>query len=90
MAALDIHTNSSEFRVKPKMHLFLHLTSGKMGNPSSFWNYRDEDFGGSIADMFFRAGGPGTARAGCRSFLEKLHSLASPGSEQSEKVLVLA
>ena len=71
MAALDIHTRSVEFRVKPKMHLFLHVTSGKMGNPSSFWNYRDEDFGGSIADMFFRAGGPSTAQAGSRSLLEK-------------------
>ena len=32
----------------PKMHLFLELCSAGT-EPQKFWNYRDEDFGGSIA-----------------------------------------
>ena len=32
----------------PKMHLFLELCSSRT-EPQKFWNYRDEDFGGSVA-----------------------------------------
>ena len=36
------------WRPMPKMHMFLELCS--MGTePAKFWNYRDEDFGGSVA-----------------------------------------
>ena len=37
-----------KWRPMPKMHLFLELCSSKT-EPSLFWNYRDEDFGGSVA-----------------------------------------
>jgi hypothetical protein len=85
MAALDIHTRSVEFRVKPKMHLFLHVTSGKMGNPSSFWNYRGEDFGGSIADMFSGQEALAPRRLAVDLFWKNLwHSLACHGSASSE------
>ena len=35
------------WRIKPKMHLFMHITSDS-SIPRLFWTYRDEDFGGSI------------------------------------------
>lgn len=36
------------WRPMPKMHLFLELCSSRT-EPAKFWNYRDEDFGSSIA-----------------------------------------
>ena len=44
------------FRIKPKLHFFLHLCSDG-GQPSQHWCYRDEDFGGSIAKAARRRGG---------------------------------
>ena len=44
------------WRMKPKLHLFLHITSdGSL--PRLTWTYRDEDFGGSVARMARRRGG---------------------------------
>jgi len=37
-----------QWRPMPKMHLFLELCSAGT-EPQKFWNYRDEDFGGSVA-----------------------------------------
>jgi 5-carboxymethyl-2-hydroxymuconate isomerase len=70
MSSLDRYTDSLEWRVKPKLHMFLHLTSDQ-GNPSCSWNYRDEDFGGTVACMFSRLGGPATPQAGSKALLEK-------------------
>ena len=36
------------WRPRPKMHLFLELCSSG-AEPQKFWNYRDEDFGGTVA-----------------------------------------
>ena len=44
------------FRIKPKLHFFLHLCSDG-GNPAMHWCYRDEDFGGSVAKAARRRGG---------------------------------
>ncbi len=38
----------ARWRPMPKMHLFLELCSSGT-EPELFWNYRDEDFGGSVA-----------------------------------------
>lgn len=46
----------SEWRVKPKLHLFLELCSDG-SRPAMFWTYRDEDFGGSCAAWARRRGG---------------------------------
>lgn len=57
--ALHDRLNASDdrvFRIKPKMHFFLHLCSDG-GNPAKHWCYRDEDFGGSIAKVAHRRGG---------------------------------
>lgn len=43
------------WRIKPKLHLFLHITSDS-SLPRLFWTYRDEDFGGSVARMARRRG----------------------------------
>ena len=44
------------FRIKPKLHLFLHICSDD-SLPRLTWTYRDEDFGGSVARMARRRGG---------------------------------
>jgi hypothetical protein len=44
------------WRVKPKLHVFLEVCS-EGGRPAMFWNYRDEDWGGSLAKMSRRRGG---------------------------------
>ena len=43
------------WRIKPKLHLFLHITSDN-SLPRLTWTYRDEDFGGSVARMARRRG----------------------------------
>ena len=57
--ALHDQLNGSDdrvFRIKPKMHFFLHLCSDG-GRPSQHWCYRDEDFGASVAKAARRRGG---------------------------------
>ena len=43
------------WRLKPKLHLWLHITSDS-SVPRLTWTYRDEDFGGSVARMARRRG----------------------------------
>lgn len=42
--------------IKPKLHMFLELCSDG-SRPSMCWNYRDEDWGGTVARMSRRRGG---------------------------------
>ena len=42
------HGHGASWRPMPKLHLFLELCSAGT-EPQKFWNYRDEDFGGSVA-----------------------------------------
>lgn len=44
------------WRIKPKLHLFLHLCAGD-SRPTSCWTYRDEDYGGSVSSRSRRRGG---------------------------------
>ena len=60
------------FRVKPKLHAFLELCSSG-GQPSKHWNYRDEDFGGSVANFGKRRGGPPSTAEFSRSSMTKFH-----------------
>ena len=56
--ALHDHCNAADtnaWRIKPKLHLFLHITSDN-SLPRLTWTYRDEDFGGSVARMSRRRG----------------------------------
>jgi len=47
--------DSYAWRIKPKLHLFLHIVSDGTV-PRLTWTYRDEDFGGSVARMARRRG----------------------------------
>jgi hypothetical protein len=47
-ALYDEFGDGVAWRPMPKMHLFLELCSAGT-EPQKFWNYRDEDFGGSVA-----------------------------------------
>ena len=44
------------YKIKPKLHMFLELCSDG-SKPALFWNYRDEDWGGSVARMSRSRGG---------------------------------
>jgi hypothetical protein len=58
------------FRIKPKLHLFLHLVSdGSV--PRQTWTYRDEDFGGSVARMARRRGGQLSCKATSTTVLSR-------------------
>jgi len=57
-------------RVKPKLHMLLELCSeGSM--PARFWNYRDEDFGGSVSKLSRRRGGVLSLKAFSNNLLER-------------------
>ena len=47
-ALFNAFGDGRRWRPMPKMHLFLELCS-TYSEPEKFWNYRDEDFGGTIA-----------------------------------------
>ena len=50
----------ARYGVKPKLHQFLELCASGIV-PSDVWNYREEDFGGSLASMAKTEGGITTA-----------------------------
>ena len=54
--------NANRWAFPPKAHLFLELCA-EPSRPSSHWNYREEDFGGSLARMVARKGGHDTPLA---------------------------
>lgn len=62
IVALEAHELAREanevarWRVKPKLHAFLELCSDG-SQPSLFWTYRDEDWGGSASRFARRRGG---------------------------------
>ena len=58
------------FKTRPKLHQFLELCHSG-GSPSKHWNYRDEDFGGSVAAFARRRGSAMTLAGFSRSTLER-------------------
>ena len=52
----DAFADPKVWKTKPKMHIFVELCS-EGSRPSTFWTYRDEDFGGSVARASRRKGG---------------------------------
>jgi hypothetical protein len=58
------------FRIKPKLHLFLHICQDG-SKPSMYWFYRDEDWGGSVARFSRRRGGLLSAQSLSRNVLDK-------------------
>ena len=62
------------WRIKPKMHLFMHLTSDS-SIPRLFWTYRDEDFGGTVARLARRRGNLLKCSSTSKAALEKFKVL---------------
>jgi hypothetical protein len=65
------------WKIKPKMHLFAELCSSG-ANPSIWWTYRDEDFGGLIATLCRRRGGAYTATSMALATLHKFRAKNTP------------
>lgn len=65
------------WRVKPKMHMFLELCSDG-SQPSLFWTYRDEDFGGACAHLARRRGGLMRPGSTSDSLLRRFRILQPP------------
>ena len=69
--ALEQHVGDGVlWRVKPKLHLFMHLIES-LDSPAVAWTYRDEDFGGTAAALVRSKGGRDTPRAAGVLLLEK-------------------
>ena len=69
--------NGKRWQVRPKLHMFLELCL-EGGTPSSSWpNYREESFGGSVSHQGHRRGGFSTPLAMSRSVLTKFCAKAS-------------
>ena len=69
--ALDkFHPDSRLWKIKPKLHLFLELCSVERTRPALCWNYRDEDFGGSVARLARRRGGLLSATSFSRNLID--------------------
>ena len=69
--------NPERYALLPKMHAFQELCS--MGiQPSDNWLYREEDFGGSLAQMSHRDGGWDTALSTSRLALSRFCMNAAP------------
>jgi len=74
--ALEQHavaTGSSTWRVKPKFHIWQELCNIP-DNPAINWVYRDEDFGGYVAQVARRRGGRNSVRATGEQVLNKFRA----------------
>lgn len=69
--AMERHHDGVLWRCKPKLHLFQELAEFHVDCPSLFWTYRDEDFGGSIAQLARKRGGAKTPWAISKSVLDR-------------------
>ena len=61
---------TKRWRIKPKLHLFLHLCSDG-SRPALFWTYRDEDYGGAVSSRSRRRGGLLSAQAFSHNLLSR-------------------
>ena len=62
--------DTKQWRIKPKLHLFLEVCA-EGSKPALFWNYRDEDYGGTVAHLSRRRGGLLSVQAFSRNLLER-------------------
>ena len=66
----DYYADNINWRVKPKLHLLLHLSQSSTC-PKDTWCYRDEDFGGATATMVRAKGGHNTPGNSSQIVLDK-------------------
>ena len=67
------------FRVKPKMHQFLHLlheVAPRHGSPNLYWNWADEGLGGRLSKVALRRGGKSTPSRISEAVLKRVAALA--------------
>jgi hypothetical protein len=57
MVALEAASPDKLFHCRPKLRLMQEPCEVLDANPSKYWNYRDEDFGGTVAALAKRRGG---------------------------------
>ena len=76
-AAMNRRGDHVSWRLKPNMHMFLELCSDG-SQPSLFWTYRDEDFGGSCAHLARRRGGLMRPGATSGALLRRFRILQPP------------
>ena len=57
LLALNATTADNLWRFKPKHHLFQELAEYSQDCPTLSWTYRDEDFGGTLANLARSRGG---------------------------------
>ena len=62
--------DEKSFKLKPKLHLFLHICSDG-SRPRRYWAYRDEDYGGAVSRRGRRRGGVLSVHALSRKVLER-------------------
>jgi hypothetical protein len=63
LQALRVVSHDSRlWRFKPKHHMFQHLAEESLDCPTMSWCYRDEGFGGSLAQLVRSRGGVSTPR----------------------------
>ena len=70
-AALVHDSDHAQWRLKPKLHLFQEMCEMAASNPSLTWTYRDEDFGGALALMGRRRGGPKSVTSTAENVLRR-------------------
>ena len=63
--------NHYDWHVKPKLHMSQELCEFSSARPSQCWNYRDEDFGGSLAQLSRRRGGANNPGTGSLTVLQR-------------------
>jgi len=70
LAALRDASEDPLWRMKPKVHLMLHLAEN-LHRPAETWTYRDEDYGGSAARSMRSRGGTDTPKVAGENLLQK-------------------
>ena len=68
VALHDYYGDDVRFALKPKLHMFLEICS-EGSRPAMYWNYRDEDYGGTVAKLSRRRGGLLSAQGFSENFL---------------------
>ena len=65
------HRSLKRWGLKPKLHLFMELATFKRSPASLTWTYRDEGFGGQVADLSGRRGGLNTPYSVGKQFFDR-------------------
>jgi hypothetical protein len=77
LSTLATALGACRWGVKPKFHLFLEMTTCK-SSPAKCWTYRDEDFGGTVANMCTRRGGKNSPVSVGRTLFAKFAAMHNP------------